>query len=1021
MPSPAPRLSLATALLLPALAAAQAIAPPKPAAPGAAADEAVVLSPFVVNNASETDGYRASTTLAGSRVRSDIKDVAASVTVLTTEFLDDLGAKDVAAAMAFVAGAENDSTFHNEPVAALGGANGYVGSDFGDNNNSSGRIRVRGLGTATTVVNFLDTLGSTDRYNTDRVEFLRGANSILFGLASPAGLVNSATKIAGTRKNATSVQTQIDDFGSHRFILDHNQVLVPGKLALRGVGLFNEQQYRVKTAVLRDKRAFLTATYQPFKATTVRAFAEGVSSFGRRPNNRTVQDNVSGWLRAYNTYAPQMTPAQIAQAFYWDPTVPNADGIAPATTFTLANGTTVNLGLIRRPLDTNAAGTALIYSGNGQWANPLDNVVTLLANRTITGAAVNPATARSQFARSGDALENSAILRADPQVTSQGIFPYETVEIGALPGHYRQEHLRRINLTLDQRITEDFHVSATVQRETRDFDQYFAVLSQTNQISIDINQRLPDGRANPNFLRPFIYGRNIAERGDATLENYLVQANYDFDFAKKTQKLGWLGSHRLTTVFTKAKRDTYGTRYHNQFENDIPNVLPGAATGANSTGGSSRFIMQLWYVGDPVKVGDTALRFTGFPDNVAAQAGRSYDYLYYNNLATPAAWQRSPQQIRVGQGLIPNAAVRTWSILRNEGIGTSLQSFFWKNRIVTLLGWRRDKVDSFLAALQPDAGFPFPALPGSGRRDFLSTGTSFKNEADTATSSIVFKLTDRLRVFANRSENFAATSPRQDSLYRNIPPSTGETDEVGLGASFFSGKLDVKLTRYKSSQLYTSAATTSVQNRIPAFENTLYNALINAGRQSEWSTVAPNGGTTTAPYALPNGAVATSSTESKGYALEAYFRPNRNWDFVASIDQTEAIVGAVVAPELADFFAKRAPFYKKYFDEGMRIDGTRAPAVSNSQLLRDNFASVVGVSYASDILPAGNARAGLSPYTGKLVGRYSFTEGRLKGLGIGTSLRWESGKVIGYGQTTKALNFGGLEGYLGLVSDLNTE
>mgnify|MGYP000676819685 CR=1 FL=1 len=69
---------------------------------------------------------------------------------------------------------------------------------------------------------------------------------------------------------------------------------------------------------------------------------------GSRPNYRTVQDNVSEWLKAYNTYAPQMTPAQVAQAFYWDPTVPNADGLAPVTTFTLANGTAVNLGLIDR-------------------------------------------------------------------------------------------------------------------------------------------------------------------------------------------------------------------------------------------------------------------------------------------------------------------------------------------------------------------------------------------------------------------------------------------------------------------------------------------------------------------------------------------------------------------------------------------------------------------------------------------------------------------------------------------------
>lgn len=1016
MPRLTPRLLLVAALSAPALLPAQTTGA-RTAGPAAA--DPILLSPFLVDTTAER-GYQATSTLAGSRIKTDLKDVAASVTVLTTEFMDDLGAKDVASAMAFVAGAENDATYHAEPVAALGGANGYVGSDFGDNNNRSGVIRVRGLGNASTTINFIETIGSTDRYNTERVEFLRGANSILFGLAEPAGLVNSSTKVANTRQRATRVESKVDQFGSNRVMLDHNEVLIPGRLAVRAVGLFNEQQYQVKTAFLREKRAFGTATYQPFKGTTVRAYAEGVTSFGRRPNNRTVQDNVSGWLRAYNTYAPQMTPAQVAQAFYWDPTVPNADGIAPASTIALANGTSVNLGLIRRPLDTLANGTALIYSGNGQWTNPLDNAATITAARTITGAAPATLTSRSQFARSGDALENAAILRADPQVTDKGIFPYDTVEIGALPGSYRKEHIRRFHVTLDQRITSDLYLSATAQRETRDFDQYFAVLSQTNQISIDINQKLPDGRVNPNFLRPFIYGRNIAERGDATYVNYLVQANYDFDFAKKTERFGWLGSHRVTGVYTKASRDSYGTRYHYQFDSDIPNVLPAAASGANATGQASRYVMQLWYVGDPVRLGDTSLRFTGFPDNVARQVNRSYDYLYYNNLATPAVWQRSPQQLHVGQGLIPNAAVRTWQIQENAGEGISLQSFFWKNRIVSLLGWRRDKVESSLRALQPDSGFPFPTLPGGSRGDFQATGTSFRNQRDTRTESLVFKATGWLRLMANRSENFAATSPRQDNLYRAIPPRTGKTDELGVGFSLFGEKLDLKVSHFKSSQLFNSAASTSVQNRVPAFETTLYNALVNAGRQSEWSTIGANGASVTTPYALPNGAIATSSAVSRGYALEVYFRPNRHWDFVASLDQTEARTSGI-APELSDFFATRAAFYKKYFDEGMRTDGTTNRNPSSAQLLADNFASVVGVSYASDVLTEGNKRAGLAPYTAKLTGRRSFSDGWLKGVSAGTSLRWESGKVIGYGQTTKLFNFGGLQNYPGQVSDLSRE
>jgi outer membrane receptor protein involved in Fe transport len=999
---------LAPAMLL-AEVVAQTVVKPAP-------EEAVVLSPFVVNTATDNDGYRATSTLAGSRIKTDLKDVAASVTVLTNEFLDDLGAKDVASAMAFVSGAENDSTYHQESVAALGSANGYVGGDFGDNNTRTGEIRVRGLGRASSVVNFIEVLGSTDRYNTDRVEFLRGPNSILFGLAEPAGLVNSSTKVAGLSRNGTKVEYKVDNFGSNRVMLDHNLVLIPGKLAVRGVGLYDDARYSIDSAFQRDKRGFATATYQPFKGTTIRAYAEHTESIGRRPNYRTVQDNVSEWLRAYNTYAPQMTAAQIAQAFYWDPTVPNADGLAPVTTFTLANGTAVNLGLIRRPLDGGGSPnqTLLIYSGNGNWTNLLDNSITVGSNRTITNTAVTPASARSAFMRSGAARENNPAFRADPQVTDTGIFPYEDVEIAALPGNLRTENDRKLNLTIDQRVTADLYISATVQREKRNSSQYFASITQTNGIQVDINQKLPDGRTNPNFLRPFVFGRNIGEYGDTTYTNYLAQANYDFDFAKKTTSLGWLGSHRLTGVYTNAKQDRFLTRFNYQLDSDIPGALTAAAVPITN---AARWAHQMWYVGDAVRVGDTALRFTGFPDTLTAHADQSYDYRFYNNLATPAAWQTAAQKMRVSK---VNIAGASWTVARNSSFGTSLQSFFWKGRIVTLAGWRRDSVKQFLGIVKPLASFAFPNHPGRDRSDFLPNGTNFKNEADTATQSIVFKVTDKIRLFANRSENFAATNPRLDNLYRSIAPASGNTDEAGFGVALFDNKLDVKVTAFKSSQQGTTNNTGVASLRIVAFEDNLYNALSNAGRLAEWSTISPGGGTTNERYTTPNNASSTQDTVSKGAAVEVYFRPNRNWDFVASFDKLENIVTRV-GNQVGDFLAARAPYYKKYFTEGLRLDGTNNTTTSSSTPLTNQFASTIAANWVNEVLSEGTSNRGIAPYTGKLVGRYSFTEGRLKGLGIGTNLRWESGKVIGYGQKTAVFNFGGLENYSGPASDLTKE
>ena len=980
----------------------------------AATDNAIVLSPFVVDTSQDT-GYFASNTLAASRLKTDLKDIASSVTVLTEEFMNDLAANDVASALAFVSGAENDSTYHQESVASLGGGNGYVGGDFGDNNNRSGEVRVRGLGRATTTINYIEVLGSTDRYNTDRTEFLRGANSILFGLAEPAGLVNSSTKVAQLRRNSAKVETKFDNFGSRRVVLDVNRVLVKDKLAVRGVFLDNDQQYKVKSAYQKDQRYFATATYQPFKHTTLRGYVERVNANGRRPNFRTVQDNVSDWLTAYNQYAPQMTPAQIAQAFYWDPVAPSTTGIAPSSVFTLANGTSVNLGLIRRPLDTLANGTALIYSGNGQWSDPLDNLVTIMANRTITGGAVNPASARSQFARSGSDRENSPLFSTDPQVTNAGIFPYETVEIGALPGNFRWEDDDKLFLTLDQRLAEDLYLSASFQYEKRAHEQSFATITQTNQISVDINQRLPDGRNNPNFLRPFIYGRNLGEHSDATARNLVVQANYDFDFSRKTTRLGWLGSHRLTSVYNAAKVDRLGYRWHYQIDNDIPGALAAANISATA---SQRWAMQMWYVGDPVQVGDTGLRFTGFPTNMAAHWDRSYDYRFFNNTATPAPgqWQTAAAKAHYGRQLIGGG--RTFTIQKNDGVGVSLQSFFWKRRLVTLFGWRKDNVDSTQGVLRNAAEFPFPITAGANRSDYLPGGNIFVNKATTGTQGIVFKLTEKLRVFANRSENFAATTPRQDNLYRPIAPQSGETNDYGVGLTLLDGRLDLRATYFKSSQLGATSGTGVAGIRVVAFEEALYSALDNAGRVAEYSTFDEFGNQTNAVYVRPNNAASTENLVSKGASLEISFRPNRNWDFVAGIDQLDN-VATNVGREVAEFLAIRAPFYKKYFDEGLRVDGTTTTASSNT--LQERFVTTIAGNYVNEILKEGISNRGISEYTARLVGRYKVLEGAFKGVSVGTNLRWESGKVLGYAQKDATFNFGGLNNFPGRVSDTSKE
>ena len=959
----------------------------------------IVLSPFIVDTSAD-QGYRASSSTSGSRLKTDLKDIAASVNVLTNEFLDDLGATDIASALALVAGAENDQT--TDPTS-IGLNQGYLGGDFGDVNTRSGEVRVRGLGRASTAANYVPVIASTDRYNIERAEFLRGANSILFGLSEPAGLISYSTKIASLQKDISKVETKVDNFGTHRGVLDLSRTLVKDKLALRGVGLYSDKRYLVDTAYWRDKRLFLTGTYRPFKATTVRAFVEHTDTGGRRPNFRTSQDNVSGWLALYNKYAPLLTPAQLASAFYWDPTVFNASG-GPTNSVVTVGGQTIDLGLLRRGNDGNANATALFYD-NRDWKTPQGNTATITSSRNGAGT-VEAAAFRGMFVRSSDPLENRPNPYADPQITNRAILPYDRVEIGALPGNYRWERGRKINVTVDQHLTDGLDLSASFQREVFRQKQQYSPIAQQQQVSIDVNVKLPDGRNNPNFLRPYIFGRQLGDYNHQTADNFLVQANYDFDFAKKTERLGWLGFHRLTSLYTRAEADRLTYRWNVQIDNTMPGVMTAGLTAA------SRHLYQFWYIGDPVQVGDTGLRLTGFPTTTVTTADRAYNFIYYDS--TTRTWKQSPTPLQTSNQLI--AGGRNYTSQENDGLGASLQSFYWKRRIVTLVGWRKDNVDAFTHTLVSTA----EPLTGATRSDYLKSSIpQLSNSKATATQSIVFHATNWLRLFASRSENFAATASRTDPLFRPIAPQNGITKEAGIGLDLFNGKLNLRASAYNSSQnLATSGGSASTASlRVEVVEDQIYQALAATGRLAEWSTFGPNG-VTKNEYNRPLDVSATEDSVSKGVEAEVVYTPLPGWRMAFNASKLEN-VSTNVGRELGEFLAVRAPFYRKYFQEGLRTDGSTNARPSTATLISTNFANAVAANYVGNILKEGTSNPGISKYSFKLLTSYGFRQGLLKGFSVGGNASWEQGKIVGFALLNTTFNIGGLDNYAGTVADPN--
>lgn len=205
-------------LLICVLAAASLQAQTPPAVPKAD-PETIQLSPFEVTVSQDT-GYVAQDTLSGTRTRTPLKDVADAIGVFTADLLSDLGAINEKDVMAYSASAVPEVDDQSLNVRG----NGIGGAGF--------QYRIRGQ-SASRTRNYFDALAPTDVYNIGRLEEARGPNAILFGMGGAGGILNQTTKRAMLSRQQTSATAT---YGSDELIrgeLDHNQIVMPGKLAVR--------------------------------------------------------------------------------------------------------------------------------------------------------------------------------------------------------------------------------------------------------------------------------------------------------------------------------------------------------------------------------------------------------------------------------------------------------------------------------------------------------------------------------------------------------------------------------------------------------------------------------------------------------------------------------------------------------------------------------------------------------------------------------------------------------------------
>ncbi len=148
-------------------------------------EELYVLPEFVVSN-DQDEGYYSANSTSVTRTNTLVKNSPISMSIVNEQLLDDLNiinTQDLAMVSASI---------DEDP-------NGY----------SLDRIRIRGFRNSFSRFNFFKRNLPTDSYNIARVDIIKGANSLIFGQASPGGSVSSAPMLANFRGNTKALSATV--------------------------------------------------------------------------------------------------------------------------------------------------------------------------------------------------------------------------------------------------------------------------------------------------------------------------------------------------------------------------------------------------------------------------------------------------------------------------------------------------------------------------------------------------------------------------------------------------------------------------------------------------------------------------------------------------------------------------------------------------------------------------------------------------------------------------------------------
>lgn len=931
---------VAAALIAAALAASSSFAqnPATPATPAPAAaaaeNDAIVLSPFSVNSASDV-GYAAGDSLAASRFKTRLMDSAATVSVFTEEFLKDLGASTLAEVLEYGVNSNIDYD-QNRPDPTMF----YVDAGL-----QSTRINNRGL-LGSSLTDFFRSRMPVDAYNTGRFDFASGPNSVLFGVANSAGSINTSTLQAELRKNHYKLQAQAGRWEDYRASVDANFILVPNRVAVRLMGMHARKESWREWDNREDNRVTGSVRIVPFKkaGTQFVGSYEKANLSGMWSVPQNMGDNVSFWeslpdsVRLVDNRGATALTNNAAAARGLERITASRHFVVTNSGDTYANHVNPALGGINLYTSTSFYETAAQF-------NPLVGVV----------PGWQPALYRDTFQTLLPATAAAAAGNGPYQ--SNLVAPYE---IGYGPDTTNTSDIDRLFLRIEQPVGKNLFLDLSYQKEEAEGSAF----RLDTQISADPNLYIPNGaggvKANPFAGRYYVEGSPLRTINTDNNEALRASALYTLDLKK-------FGDHKILAMWERSENTNSQLQGNQTLINARTNAPISNADirNANNRVDYRSYITpgtdyRSWFAGtfadnNPVRVNGIDFKKDFTDRSVSGN----------------------------------KAEAKTWVL--------ATQSSFFDKKVFVSLGARRDdyttftRVASLLAATDPrvTSGARY-----AGDGVLTDEYRQINSETfDTYTAGVVWHAHSLFSIFANQATNVAPAMTNRRVIANNfdVPnPVEGKGYDTGIMLRLLNNRFNARLTYFKGENpgnpVNRVNSVVVDHDRIISAQLTSTNPatgrpyLTQAEANDKFIYLKSRGGTVgTYGGALLDG---LSDDVTTGYEADLKFNPSRSLTFTGAISYTELERGNIFG-EFESWFAGVRPYLERFGNPAGLLDQNNSPVNVAEHVERMQLA-------IDDVRNAGAFGFNNRPYKANMFTRYSFGAGRLRGLFVGGGVRWQS-------------------------------